>query len=171
MARAAHALLVAGLAALLAAGCRGSGGSSGCRNPGEPFCWCPAGASCSQVCSGPTCALDCANGNLTCTLHGGDACSASCQGAQSCSVTCGSGSLVACQHVGARCVASVGDGSRALCEGAALCDVTCTGGCDVDCPGGHCRVRCADPSRCHLACDTPVTACPDAATRVCGLAC
>jgi hypothetical protein len=134
-------LLILGL--LLA--CRTAGG---CR-PGEPFCWCPKGATCDQTCTGPQCALYCANGDSTCTLHGGDGCSASCQNAQTCTVTGGKGSTVACQYVKQRCTATVGDGSIVHCEGASSCDVTCTAGCEVDCPGGHCDVHCADPSRCR----------------------
>jgi hypothetical protein len=155
---------------VLALGCR----SRGVCKPGEPFCWCPAGATCTQECSGPTCALYCANGDSTCTLRGGDRATASCQNAQSCAATAGRGSMVACQHVKGSCTATVGDGSRVHCEGAALCDVKCTGDCDVDCPDGHCRVRCADPSRCRVACGGLTgggATCPDGTTRTCDASC
>ena len=172
--RAVRALPALGLIVALVAGCRSSAGSgAGCK-PGEPFCWCPAGASCSQTCTGPSCALFCANGNAACTLHGGDGCSASCQNAQTCSATCGKASTVACQYVKGTCTATVGEASRVHCEGAALCDITCTGACNVDCPGGHCRVHCADPATCSLSCDKagPAgAACADPAIKVCSASC
>jgi len=94
----------------------------------------------------------------------------SCQNAGTCTSTCGKGSTIACQYVKASCTTTVGDGSRVHCEGAALCDVTCTGACDVDCPDGHCRVRCPRGAACSLAGDAAVT-CPDGVTRVNGLPC
>lgn len=166
--RVASALAASCLLVVLVAGC---GRSAGCKT-GEPFCYCPTGASCTQECGGAAgCALHCANQNKVCTLVGGDRCTAACQNAETCSATCGRESLIACQYVSGRCIATVGDGSTAHCENAALCEISCTAGCDVDCPSGHCRVRCADPARCHLTCDSPVTTCPDGTTKVCGLPC
>jgi hypothetical protein len=164
--RVSCALVAVALLEVVFAGCRSP---TGCR-AGEPFCFCPAGASCTQTCSGPGCSLYCANGNASCALQGGDGCTASCQNARTCDVTCGKGSTVACQYVKTSCTTNVGDGSRVDCEGAALCDVTCTGACDVDCAGGHCRVHIPRGASCSLTGDGPVT-CPDGVTRVNGLPC
>jgi hypothetical protein len=153
---------------LLLAGCHAS--SSPCK-AGKPFCYCPKGATCEQTCSGPDCALQCANGDSTCTLHGGDGANALCQNAHECNVTAGQSSMVACQYIRGTCKATVGNGSKVHCEGATLCDVTCTGACDVDCPsGGKCKVACADPAGCNLSC-AGMTTCPDGKTLTCGVAC
>jgi hypothetical protein len=168
--RAAYVLAATGtLVGLLVAGCRSAGGCKA----NDPFCWCPAGASCTQSCSGAGCALYCANGNGACALHGGDRCTASCQDARTCSATCGHGSTIACQRVKTSCVATVGEASHVHCGGAALCDITCTGACDVDCPGGHCRVHGSAGAAVDLSCDKEgaATVCPDGVTRTCGIGC
>jgi hypothetical protein len=165
------AISTAAAIAIAAVGCQHQ--ATGCQ-PGEPFCYCKEGSSCTQACDGRDgCSLFCANHNVSCAMTAGDRCAASCQNAQTCSATCGRQSTVACQYVSGRCSATLGDGSRAHCEGAASCDITCTGACDVDCPGGRCRVQCAAAGACNVSCDkgVPAAVCPDGVTRACGTGC
>ena len=168
-----HVAVAMLVACVLLAACRSK--VAGCK-AGEPFCYCARGASCTQTCGAtPRCALHCANENGICTLTGGDESNVACQGSLECRVESGARSMVACQGVTKRCAATVGDGSQVHCEGAAMCEIACTGACDVDCPGGHCRVRCADPKTCNVQCGKSSTsrdeACVDPTVKVCGASC
>jgi hypothetical protein len=166
----ALALVLVGLAA-----CRSS--EPGCQNATDApgYCYCPQGDSCEHQCTTePSCTLDCANGNPSCSATCRDNCSILCQGAGSCSGTCGAGCLVACQGAQS-CVVSVGDGGDVRCELSGRCEVTCSGACHVDCPEGGCRVSCDDPARCDLTCgkeaDAGGSLCPDGKTKTCDGGC
>lgn len=165
-------IAVIGVVLFVGVGCSKPGCQNAAGTPG--FCYCPASESCAHRCTTESiCDLDCAQGNADCSVSCDDSCSALCQGADNCNVTCGQNCLVACQGIKNQCVATVGEGADVRCELAHLCDITCTGACHVDCPGGSCRVKCLDPSRCTLGCEAkgsapPATLCPDQMTLVCG---